>query len=87
MVDLIGPQRFYQFEFRSGEKEKTTTVIDLKSVVEISLRESDYTREIMIDIGIHRPPRFINLEDNEVAQEVYQKLVKAWTTYKLATEK
>lgn len=87
MVDLISPQRFYQFEFRSGEKEKTTTVIDLKSVAEISLREGNFTKEIMIDIGAYRPPRFINLEDNEVAMEVYEKLVKAWTTYKLATEK
>lgn len=87
MIDLISPQRFYQFEFKSGEEEKITTVIDLKSVVEISLRDGRYAREIMIDIGMHRPPRHINLEDNEVAQEVYQKLVKAWTTYKLATER
>lgn len=87
MVDLMSPQRFYQFEFKSGEKEKTTTVIDLKSVAEISLREGSYTKEIMIDIGAYRPPRFINLEDNEVAMEVYQNLVKAWMTYKLITER
>ena len=87
MVDLISPQRFYQFEFKIDEEEKITTVIDLKSVAEISLRDGKYRKEIMIDIGMHRPPRHINLEDNEVAQEVYQKLVKAWTTYKLATER
>lgn len=87
MVDLIGPQRFYQFEFSFYGNERVETVIDLKVVTEVSLREVDGRKEVIIATNNNIPPRNISIEKTEVAEEVYSKLVKAWTTYKLATER
>lgn len=88
MLDIITPQRFYQFKFQTGYEDTVSTVIDLKVVTEISLIENKHRKEIAINTGSsHHPPRVIILEESEVATEVYSKLVSAWTTYKLATER
>lgn len=87
MIDLIGPQRFYQFKFSFNRDEVMETVIDLKVVTEISLRKCRDIEEIIINTNNNVPPRSILLREGEVAAEVYSKLVNAWTTYKLATER
>ena len=87
MIDLIGPQRFYQFKFSFNRDEVIETVIDLKVVTEISLREYRDIKEVMINTSNNTPPRNISLGEGEVAAEVYSKIVNAWTTYKLATER
>lgn len=87
MIDLIGPQRFYQFKHSFNREEVIETVIDLKAVTEISLREYRDIKEVIINTSNNIPPRNILLGEGEVATEVYSKLVKAWTTYKLATER
>ena len=87
MIDLIGPQRFYQFKFKFNGDECIETVIDLKVVTEISLREYGEIKEVIIATDNNIPPRHILLDKTEVATEVYSKLVQVWTTYKLATER
>ncbi|MBD7914231.1 hypothetical protein H9660_03640 [Clostridium sp. Sa3CUN1] len=87
MIDLIGPQRFYQFKFSFCGNERVETVIDLKVVSEVSLRDLNGRKEVIIATNNNIPPRNIQIEETEVAEEVYSKLVKAWTTYKLATER
>ncbi len=87
MIDLIGPQRFYQFKSSFNRDEIIETVIDLKVITEISLREYRDIKEVIINTSNNIPPRHILIGEGEVAVEVYSKLVKAWTTYKLATER
>lgn len=86
-LDILTPQRFYQCEFKTDYESIITTVIDLKVVSEISLIESQNKKEIMINMNSYAPPRVITLDKSEVATEAYKKLVSAWTTYKLATER
>lgn len=92
MFDLINPQRFYQFSFSdaySNGKVRITSVIDLKAVIEISMAEYfDGKLEIRIEFANkNSPPRCVVLEETDVASEIYSKLVTAWTTYKLSSEK
>lgn len=84
MINIMTPQRFYEMRFREREND-VHTVIDLKSVTEITLFEDKEWKEILIQReGVVRP---IRIEDNKSASEEFSKIVTAWTTYKLATEK
>lgn len=88
MVNIEVPQRFYQFSFKDYESN-VDTIIDLKTITQISLAHKGNCKEDRIIIGTNSPGPLINiiLNENEVGDEVYSKLVTAWTTYKLATEK
>lgn len=87
MIDILKPQRFYQIEYTIPDSCVITTIIDLKTVTEISLKESRDIKEI----SFHRehPPMISNILINhdKNATEEYLKIVTAWTTYKMATER
>ena len=91
MIDIITPQRFYQFKFKeNSDGNDIDSVIDLKVITQISLiHKSKYDNKdmIMIETNLQSPPIYVSIDTNESADEVYSKLVKAWTTYKLATER
>lgn len=84
MVNIEIPQRFYQFKFNNID-----TIIDLKIITQISLaHKNDYQGDrITISTNTPEPPIIFELDENKVGSEMYSKLVTAWTTYKLATEK
>ena len=88
MVNIEVPQRFYQFSFKNYD-DNIDTIIDLKIITQISLAHKGSCKEdrIIINTNSPEPPIIIELNENEVGNEVYSKLVTAWTTYKLATEK
>ena len=84
MINIMTPQRFYEMRFREREND-VHTVIDLKTITEITLFEGKEGKEIFIQReGAVRP---IRIDDNKSASEEFSKIVTAWTTYKLATEK
>ena len=89
MINIETPQRFYQFNYKDFDGE-VETIIDLKTVIQISLihkcKCNDEDR-IVIFFNASHPPCTIILDKNEVSSEVYNKLITAWTTYKMATEK
>lgn len=83
MINIMTPQRFYEMRF-SEYGGNAHTVIDLKSITEITLFEGKEGKEILIQReGAVRP---IKIDDNKSASEEFSKIVTAWTTYKLATE-
>lgn len=89
IINIVTPQRFYQFNYK-GHEGNINTIIDLKIITQISLahkNERILDDKIIINTDALEPPIVIVTEKNEVADEFYSKLVTAWTTYKLATEK
>ena len=88
MVNIEVPQRFYQFSFKECGSN-VDTIIDLKIVTQISFEHKGNYKEdrIIINTNSPEPPIIIALNENECGNEVYSKLVTAWTTYKLATER
>ena len=93
MVNIEVPQRFYQFNFNDNyDNCNVDTIIDLKIITQISashknINENCNTDRLIIRTSSPEPLIVINLKDNEVIGEIYSKLVTAWTTYKLATER
>lgn len=87
MVKIQQPQRFYQFSFKECGSN-VDTIIDLKIVTQISFEHKGNCKEdrIIINTNSPEPPIIVALNENECGNEVYSKLVTAWTTYKLATE-
>lgn len=92
MIDILTPQRFYQItneqiKERYGNGKATIhKTLDLKVITEITLVKDEQGEQI----GIFKQfsePTWIIIDENKVGQEEYVKIVKAWTTYKLATEK
>ena len=88
MIDIVTPQRFYQFNIKNKDNN-LQTVIDLKVISQILLDKNIRCDKdaIVINTTAPQPPITIDIDKNEVAEEIYYKLVKAWTTYKLATER
>ena len=88
MIDIVTPQRFYQFDIKN-KNNNLQTVIDLKVIIQILLdKNACYDKDILvINTNAPQPPITIDIDKNEVAEEMYSKLVTAWTTYKLATER
>ena len=89
IINIVTPQRFYQFNFNDYECN-VDTIIDLKIITQISLaykNERCLDDVIIINTNAPEPPIRIMLDKNEVSNVIYSKLVTAWTTYKLATEK
>lgn len=87
MIDIITPQRFYQYSFIDQCKTKIATVIDLKEVTEITMVEGERRKDIFLNLKNGCQPRPLVIGETEVASEVFAKIVTAWTTYKLATER
>lgn len=84
MINIMTPQRFYEIRFKERESN-AHAVIDLKGITEITLFEDEMGKEILIQReSIVRP---IRIDENRSATEEFSKIVTAWTTYKLATEK
>ena len=88
MIDIVTPQRFYQFDINNKDNN-IQTVIDLKMINQILLDKNVCCDRVLLVINTNssQPPITIDIDKNEVADEIYYKLVKTWTTYKLATER
>lgn len=88
MIDIVTPQRFYQFSFRNMNSD-ISTIIDLKIITQISLCKDNNCKEnrLIINTSSPEPPIRIDIDENASSDEMYSKLVTAWTTYKLATER
>lgn len=87
MIDIINPNRFYQMESADRYGSKLTHVIDLKHVIQIVLRENEEHNKIIIDNGSPHQLAPIEVAKEKIASEEYKKIITAWTTYKIATEK
>lgn len=88
MIDIVTPQRFYQFSFRNKDRD-ISIIIDLKIITQISLcKDSNFKEDrLTINTNSMEPPMIIDIDENTSSDEMYSKLVTAWTTYKLATER
>lgn len=88
MIDIVTPQRFYQFNFRNRNSD-ISAIIDLKIITHILLLKDNNCKEdrILINTNSPEPPIVVEVDENSSADEMYSKLVTAWTTYKLATER
>lgn len=87
MLNLTSPQRFYQVDFSPYEGETVTEVIDLKRVLRIALSTRENYKGIIVFLDYPGPPLDIKLKETDVGAEDFYKLVTAWTTYKMSTEK
>lgn len=88
MIDINTPQRFYQFSFGNKDRD-ISLIIDLKIITQISLCKDNNCKEDRLIINTSSPeqPTIIDIDENTSSDEMYSKLVTAWTTYKLATER